>query len=155
MTFVLSLLANKYVQIALVILIGLAALWGFGSHQRSLGYSQAQNEYTQRALLATEAARKREFALQNQLQEAQNEFKRNQTVAAVAADAARNELDGLRGNLATISDRLSRASADTLRKFASTANVVLAECADRYSRLAQKADQHANDALMFQQAWPK
>ena len=149
------ILSNRYVQLVLVIAIALAALWGYGNHQHGLGYAQAQNEYTQRALVASEAARKREFALQNQLQEAQNEFKLHQIAATAAADAARNELDGLRGELTSISDRLSRASADSLREFAKTANALLAECADRYSKLAQKADQHANDALMLQQAWPR
>jgi hypothetical protein len=41
---ILSLLNNKYAQIALVVLIGLMALWGYGARQHSLGYSQAQNE---------------------------------------------------------------------------------------------------------------
>ena len=41
---ILTMLGNKYVQLALVIVIALAALWGFGAYQHSLGYSQAQNE---------------------------------------------------------------------------------------------------------------
>jgi len=41
---ILSLLNNKYVQIALALVIGLTALWGFGKYQHSLGYSQAQSE---------------------------------------------------------------------------------------------------------------
>jgi hypothetical protein len=149
------LLSNKYVQIALVVLVALAALWGYGRHERGLGYAEAQNDYTQRALVATQAARKRELTLQNQLQEAQNESLRHQAALTVAADRARNELDGLRDELATINDRLSRATADALRVYARAANSVLAECTDRYSRLAQKADQHANDSLMLQRAWPK
>jgi hypothetical protein len=149
------LLSNKYVQIALVVLVALAALWGYGRHERGLGYAEAQNDYTQRALVATQAARKREFDLQNQLQEAQNESLRYQAALTVAADRARNELDGLRDELTTLNNRLSSASADAIRQFAKTANALLAECADRYSKLAQKADQHANDALMLQRAWPK
>lgn len=119
------------------------------------GYTRAQTEYTKKALVASEAARKRELILQNQMQEAQNESLRRETVIAAAVDRARNELDGLRDELSTLSDRLSRASSESLRKYAITANAVLRECTDRYSRLAQKADQHANDTLMFQQAWPK
>jgi hypothetical protein len=41
---VLTLLTNRYVQIAAIVVIVLAALWGYGKHQHSLGYSQAQNE---------------------------------------------------------------------------------------------------------------
>ena len=152
---VLMLLSNRYVQLALVVLVALAALWGYGRHERGLGYAEAQNEYTQRALVASEAARKRELILQNQLQEAQNESLRNQVALTAAADRARSELDGLRGELASLGHRLSSATADALRQYARTANSVLSECAARYSELAQKADRHANDALMLQRAWPK
>ena len=152
---ILSLLSNKYIQIALAVAVALAALWGYGSHQRSLGYAEAQNEYTQRALVATQAARNRELTLQNQLQEAQNESLRNQIALTSAADRARSELDGLRDELTALNDRLSRATADTVRQYARTANAVLRECAARYSELAAKADRHANDSLMLQRAWPK
>ena len=152
---VLMLLSNRYIQLALVVLVALAALWGYGRHERGLGYSEAQNEYTQRALVASEAARKRELTLQNQLQEAQNESQRNQVALTAAADRARSELDGLRGELASLSHRLSSATADALRQYARTANSVLSECATRYSELAQKADRHANDALMLSRAWPR
>lgn len=152
---ILMLLSNRYVQLALVVVVGLVALWGYGKHERNLGYSDAQTEYTQRALIATQAARKRELNLQNQLQEAQNESQRNQIALTAAADRARNELDGLRGELASLSHRLSSATADALRQYARTANSVLSECAARYSELAAKADRHANDALMLSRAWPK
>lgn len=39
-----TLLTNKYVQLALVVVVALAALWAYGARQHSLGYSQAQNE---------------------------------------------------------------------------------------------------------------
>lgn len=41
---ILMLLTNKYVQFALIAIVALAAMWGFGRHQRSLGYAQAQSE---------------------------------------------------------------------------------------------------------------
>ena len=41
---ILSILTNKYAQLALVILVGLAGLWGYGAHQHRLGYSQAKSE---------------------------------------------------------------------------------------------------------------
>ena len=152
---VLMLLSNRYVQLALVVLVALAALWGYGRHERGLGYTEAQNEYTQRALLASEAARKRELDLQNQLQEAQNEARTREIALSAAADGARLERDGLRGELASLGHRLSSATADTLRKYAAAANLVLQQCIDRYSELAKKADGHASDALMLQRAWPK
>lgn len=44
MTSLLPLLTNKYAQIALAVVVGLTALWGFGKYKHSLGYSQAQSE---------------------------------------------------------------------------------------------------------------
>ena len=119
------------------------------------GYSRAQNEYTQRALVATQAARAREAELQHQLQEAQNEARTREMDLTAAADRARAELVGLRDELATLNDRLSRASAASLRRYAATANNVLRECTNRLTELAREADRHASDSLMFQRAWPK
>ena len=128
--------------------------WAQSSAERR-GYTQAQTEYTKRALQASEAARKRENELHNKLQEAENEFKQREVALNAAADSARAERDGLRDELAAIGDRLSRASADALRQYARTANSVLSECIDRYSKLAQKADGHAADALMLSRSWPR
>lgn len=119
------------------------------------GYAKAQAEYTQKALVAEEAARKRERELQTQLEVAENEARKREADLTFAADNARTERDGLRRDLATISDRLSRASANSLRQYAATANAVLQECTDRYTELARKADGHASDALMLAQGWPK
>ncbi len=118
------------------------------------GYAKAQAEYMQKALVAEEAARKRERELQTQLEVAENEARKREADLTVAADNARLERDGLRSDLATISNRLSRASADSLRKYAATANAVLQECTDQLTELAKKADGHASDALMLQQGWP-
>lgn len=151
---ILMLLSNRYVQIALIIFVALAGMQVYGARQHSLGYLKAQAEYTQRALAATQAARAREAELQIKIQEAQNEARKRENDLSLAADAARAERDGLRDELTAIGDRLSKASADSLRKYARTANAVLAECTTRYSELAKKADQHASDSLMLQQGWP-
>lgn len=119
------------------------------------GYARAQAEYVQQALVASEAARKREAALQHQLQDAQNEAKNREANFNAAADRARTELDGVRDELTAISDRLSRASAESLRRYAAAANDVLRECASELTAMARTADRHASDSLMLQQAWPK
>lgn len=151
-------LTPQLLKIAAVValVIGLIVSFQFAQHSaEQRGYTKAQNEYTQKALIASQEARKRELALQTKLQEAQNESQQYQIAIATAADRARVELDGLRNELSTISDRLSRASAESLRKYAAAANSVFQQCVNRYSELAKKADQHAADALMLQRAWPK
>lgn len=141
-----------YAALAAILLISFN-IWE--SKIESRGYDRAKSEYTQKALIATQAARARETELQTQLQVAQNEARKREADLAIAADSARAERDGLRDELTTISDRLSRASADSLRQYARTANAVLQECTDRYSELARKADGHASDALMLTQGWPR
>lgn len=118
------------------------------------GYTKAQTEYTQKALVASEAARKREHELQTQLEVAQNESRKREMALNAAADSARVELRGMRDELTSLGDRLSRASAESLRRYAATANAVLAECTDRLTEMAKAADGHASDALMLQQGWP-
>jgi len=152
---ILSLLTNKYAQIALIVVVALAGLHLYGARQHGLGYSKAQSEYTQKALIASEAARIKERDLQTQLQEAQNEARTRENALIAAADGARSERDGLRDELAAIGDRLSKASAASLRKYATTANSILRECSDRLAGLAREADRHASDSLMLQRAWPK
>lgn len=119
------------------------------------GYDRAQSEYTKTALLASEAARKREQDLQHNLEVAQNEARTREIALNAAADGARVERDGLRDELASLSDRLSRASVDSLRKYAATASRILAECTNQLTEMARAADGHASDSLMLQQAWPK
>ena len=119
------------------------------------GYDRAQSEYTKSALVASEAARKREQDLQHNLEVAQNEARIREVALTAAADSARVERDGLRDELTSLSDRLSKASANSLRKYAATANRILAECTSQLTEMARAADGHASDALMLQQAWPK
>lgn len=135
---------------------GLILCFGLAQHSaEKRGYEKAQNEYTQKALIAQAAARKREQELQTKLEDAQNEARNREAVLMAAADSARSERDGMRDELASISDRLSRASADSLRKYAATANAVLQECTDQLTEMARKADGHASDALMLMHGWPQ
>jgi len=73
----------------------------------------------------------------------------------VDAGLARSELDGLRRDLANSRANLSSASIGSLRKRIAALEDVFEQCSGRYSGVAEKADGHASDALMFEQAWPK
>lgn len=79
---------------------------------------------------------------------------REQTLKADAA-AARAERDGLRDDLASINSRLATASVDAVRKYAAAANDVFEQCSRAYQGMAETADGHAADSLMYQQGWPK
>ena len=71
------------------------------------------------------------------------------------ADRLRTELDGLRGDLADVPDRIRSATREAVDQYAATATAVFGECAARYSELAGAADGHRNDVQTLMDAWPK
>ena len=70
------------------------------------------------------------------------------------ADALRAELDGLRGDIANVPDRIRSASREAVDQYATAATVVFGECAARYSELAVSATGHASDVKTLMDAWP-
>ena len=70
------------------------------------------------------------------------------------ADGLRDELDGLRGDLASVPDRIRGATRDAVDQYAATASVVFDQCVRRYSELAGAAQGHAADVETLRDAWP-
>jgi hypothetical protein len=110
-------------------------------------YSQAMAQAGQNAML--ESAR-----LQKLKDEALNEANRIAQKNALAATAARAELDRLRRQLATTAD-LSTSTCASTRNYAATLSTVFGECSTRISELAEKADGHAADSRTLEGAFPK
>ncbi len=70
------------------------------------------------------------------------------------ADALRAELDGLRGDIANVPDRIRSATREAVDQYAATATVVFEHCARRYSDMAEKAQGHAATVQLLMDAWP-
>lgn len=70
------------------------------------------------------------------------------------ADGLRDELDGLRGDLATVPDRIRNASREAVDQYANTASLVFDQCSRRYSEMAGAAQGHASDVQTLMDAWP-
>lgn len=70
------------------------------------------------------------------------------------ADSLRGELDGLRGDLADVPDRIRSATREAVDQYAAAATVVFGECAARYSELAGTATGHASDVQALMESWP-
>ena len=70
------------------------------------------------------------------------------------ADRLRTELDGLRGDLADVPDRIRSATREAVDQYAATAAAVFGECAARYSELAAASAGHASDVQTLMDAWP-
>lgn len=71
------------------------------------------------------------------------------------ADRLRGELDGLRGDIADVPERIRSATREAVDQYAAAATVVFGECAARYSELAVSATGHASDVQTMMDAWPK
>lgn len=128
-------------------------LWERRLEQR--GYDRAQAEFTQQAILASESARRRERDLQQQVKDAENEAKQREKAILADASAVRTERDRLLSEIVTSRNRMSTASADAVRKYASTLSSVFEECAGQLEDLARSAAGHASDSLMYQRGWTK
>ena len=70
------------------------------------------------------------------------------------ADRLRGELDGLRGDLSEVPDRIRGASREAVDQYAATAGVVFDQCARRYSEMAEHSQGHASDVQTMMDAWP-
>lgn len=70
------------------------------------------------------------------------------------ADRLRAELDGLRGDIANVPDRIRSATREAVDQYATAATVVFGECAARYSELAEKAQGHAATVQLLMESWP-
>ena len=103
---------------------------------------------------AQQAARDKEAADQRRTEDAQRSRIETQHAVDLAAARNRDVLDSLRDDLARTRADLPTASAEAVRAYAATATVVLERCTRRYIDVAQAADSHAADALMFDRAWP-
>ena len=71
------------------------------------------------------------------------------------ADRLRTELDGLRGDLADVPDRIRNATREAVDQYATAATAVFEHCARRYSDMAQAAAGHASDVQTLMDAWPR
>lgn len=72
--------------------------------------------------------------------------------AAARADRAAR---GLRDDLAAIRRQLAGDSGDACALALDTCHAVLGDCGERYRNVAQAADEHAADARLCVDAWPR
>lgn len=144
------------------LLVGITLFGVFGVFCYSLGKTNVRAKWDAEKVAqakeyqAAEALnRAKEQAQSKKLIEAKNAATKRETILRGDADRARSELDGLRDELKTVCTNLPGDTADACTKRAATVNELFGQCAARYTGLAAKADRHASDSLMLQQAWPK
>jgi hypothetical protein len=87
--------------------------------------------------------------------EASNAAQKQTQVARADAAASRDAADGLRGDLTAARTQLAGAADAARAKYSAAVDSVLTSCTRRYSEVAEAAQGHAIDSLMYQRAWPK
>lgn len=71
------------------------------------------------------------------------------------AGRLRDELAGMRGDLADVPERIRSATRDAVDQYAATANQLFDQCTRRYSKVATAAQGHAADVETLSEAWPR
>lgn len=78
---------------------------------------------------------------------------------AAAAVASANRADGeskrLQQLLSDANASLATASADAVRRYAATANAVLAECGNALTGMAKEAQRNLDATMKLQESWPQ
>ena len=110
-------------------------------------YAQAAESAAKSALKLTEHYRENADAAVKKAEARMAQNKRD-------ADSLRAELDGLRGDLATVPGRIRNATREAVDQYAAAATVVFDQCTRRYSEMAGLAAGHAADVRTLREAWP-
>jgi hypothetical protein len=148
----------KYVVDFLIIaaLVGLAALGihKYNAYQQDIGEARVQAAWTAERLAQAEAKRAREIQFQKEKDDAIAQAAKNVQVATAAAAAATQSSRVLDDTLKAILARSGSDSVEANRKYTATIAAVFADCKDKYRELGREAQGHADDSLMYQNAWP-
>lgn len=124
--------------------------WKLGEENAELRaqYATEAQEATQRELRKTALYKEQSDAALRKAEARAAQNKRD-------ADGLRDELDGLRGDLATVPGRIRNATSEAVDQYAAAATVVFEQCTARYAELAKVADGHASDVQTLMDAWPQ
>lgn len=154
----MSVLMLKLLIGGAVIAAAVAAVAAWNHRIDQQGYERGRTEviakWNEANAKAVAQQRAEQQRLQTQKEKALNEAADREK--SLRADVARvgRERDRLRDELAASRSTIDTASVASLRKRASALTDVFQQCVDEYRSVAEKADRHATDSLMYQRAWP-
>jgi hypothetical protein len=134
--------------------IGLGTGWAANGWRLNGKIDRMMAEQSQALAEAGKNAMAESARLQKLKDDALYEANRTAQKNALAATAARSELDRLRRQLAN-SATIANATCASTRHYAATLSTVFGECTSRLTEMAKDADGHAADSRTFQQSWPR
>lgn len=135
-------------------LLALTASFGAGYFKGNINGRKASELAHAAALAAAnEDSRRLERARQSRADQAASIAAGREAGIRAAADRARRDADGLRGDLSAALDFAAESHASAQR-VAGVAAELLGTCSRRYSDLAQEADRADSEARQLRDAWP-
>lgn len=134
---------------------GFTGAWTYQSARYERLLTTQQTEYLKRDFKALEIAHADTIRLHEQAAKAASAATTRQNRIAADRDRLRADVDGLRDELTASRLQLPDASCPSVRDHAAALNNVFGQCAAAIEGLAGKADGHASDSLMLQEAWPR
>ena len=127
----------------------------YKTKNQNIGYNKAVAEYNVKLLEAEQKARATEQRLNKQIEDARHESeKRKEKLNKLSRDNT-DLVKRLRNTIADSKRSLSGNSPETNRETASTALDLFGECTERYSKMAEAADRHAEEVRLLEDSWPK
>jgi len=148
----------KYVVDFMVIALLVAGI-GYGVHtynswQQGIGEERIQVRWDRQRLVDSEALNQLKTQYQKEKDDAATQSTKNIAIAAAAASAANQSGRVLNDTIKSLIIASASGNIEANRKYTAALGAVLGECQAAYRGMADKAQGHANDALMFDQAWP-
>lgn len=140
-------------QLIIAAIIAAAGFAG-GWHVQTIRYTAKEAEHAKQELAQIQLSAAASIRRADNVIVAQSESATRAIRLRTDLDSAKSELERLRAQLSQPMPRAETASS-TCTDRADPARELLATCAAELQDLAGKADRHASDALMLQQAWPK
>jgi hypothetical protein len=143
---------KHYIYLAIAIALGTLG-YLYRESLVNLGRSEVKAEVTEQALEQAAEATEKTAEYQGKKDDALESANKRAQANAAAASSARLELDRLRKQIADAPD----VPGDTCSAAVNRADAlgdVFGECSTALVDLAEKADGHANDAVMLYESWP-
>lgn len=148
-------LLTKVIAWLAVVAIVIGALWMTANHFENVGYEKRKAEDMVQLNKDLIAAKNQTAVLQSQVDKAYYDLAQTEAVLAKTSATNRDLSNRLREQLTTFNASLPNDSKQTLIDRIGALSDVFSECTSRYAEMATKADSHAADSKMMQEAWPK
>lgn len=142
-----------YTHIAAAVIAALAA-WFIQGNRYDVVVADLKLQHADLVVSAHKTALRTTEIYRDNANEAIQRANLRSTKNLAAASALRAELDGLRGDLADVPQRIAGATREAVNQYAVTASAVFEHCARRHSEVADAATGHASDVQTFDEAWP-